>query len=340
LRRQTAERNHVARLQALLATDTLDVDAELQLRHALAKECDDLGRYDEAFEHLRTGRSRKRAAVGYDFSSDARLFDAVCGAFPDPLPLDAAASDRAPIFVVGLPRTGTTLVERILASHSQVVSVGESQNFGVLLKRASGTRDPVVLDVATIEWAARHDLLDVGRRYVELTRPAGEAPRFIDKLPLNFFYLGCIARALPGARFVVVRRDPRDTLIANFSQLFATTMPYYRYALDPCDIARYWLRFDALIAHWRRVLPGRLHEIQYERLVNEPQAATSAMLEHCGLGWEAACLEFQHNPSPVATASAVQVRRPLYSTSVGRWRRYAAQLEPALEVLRAGGADV
>jgi hypothetical protein len=312
----------------------------LHLRHALAKELEDLGRCDESFAHLVAGRSRKRAASGYDFARDAELFEAVARALPTPLPPDTHATTTAPIFVVGLPRTGTTLVERILASHPQVASAGESQNFGVLVKRAAGTRSPTVLDSETIARSARVDLAAVGREYLQRTRPPGGEPRFVDKLPLNFFYLGHVAQALPGARVVVLRRDPLDTVVANFRQLFATTMPYYRYAYDLSDIARYWLAFDALVAHWRRVLTGRLHEVQYEALVADPEPSIARMLGHCDLDWEPACLAFDRNPAAVATASAVQVRQPLYTSSVGRWRRYAAQLAPAVEVLRAGGKDV
>ena len=326
-----------ARLQARLDEGGLDVDAELHLRHALAKELEDLGRYDESFEHLAAGRSRKRAASRYAFSRDAALFEAVTRATPAPLPVDTYPTAGAPIFVVGMPRTGTTLLERMLASHSQVASVGESQNFAVLLKRAVATRTPTVLDPPTIARAATLDFAALGRAYLEQTRPDGARPRFVDKMPLNFFYLGHIARALPGARIVVLRRHPLDTVVANFRQLFATTMPYYEYAYDLGDAARYWLAFDALITHWQRVLPGRLVEVEYESLVNEPERALPPVLAHCGLEWETACLEFNRNPHAVATASAVQVRQPLYASSVGRWRRYQAHLAPALTVFAAAG---
>jgi hypothetical protein len=287
--------------------------------------------------HLQAGRSRKRATLRYDPARDARLFAAAARAFAEPLPPDAAPVERAPIFVVGLPRTGTTLVERILSSHSQVASAGESQNFGVLLKRATGTPGATVLDAQTLERAVQVDLAAVGREYLARTRPAGDKPRFVDKLPLNFFYLGALARALPGARFVVLRRDPLDTVVANFRQLFSTRMPYYEYAYDLGDLARYWLAFDAIVAHWRRLLPGRLHEVRYEALVADPAPEVAELLGHCALRWEDGCLAYDRNPDAVATASAVQVRQPLYTTSVGGWRRYAAHLGPAHEVLRAAG---
>jgi tetratricopeptide (TPR) repeat protein len=340
LRRQTHARNHLERLQGLLAQGGLDVGAELHLRHALAKELEDLERFDEAFAHLRAGRGRQHAESRYEFERDAGLFDAVTRAFATPLPLDPASCDAAPIFVVGLPRTGTTLVERILASHTRVSSAGESQNFGVLLKRAAGTRTPAVLDEETLARALDVNLLGVGRDYIERTRPEGGRLRFVDKLPLNYFFLGHIARALPGVRVIVVRRNPLDSVVASYRQLFALKVPYYGYAYDLRDAARYWLRFDSLIAHWRNVLPGRLHEVHYESLVAEPRPLVAGLLAHCGLDWEEACLHFDRTPGAVATASAVQVRQPLYASSVGRWRHYESHLQPVFEELAAGGIDV
>jgi len=344
LRRQTPDHNHVERLEGLLAASDLDPDAELHLRHALAKELEDLGRYDESFAHLVAGNARKRAAVSYDFDLDRRLFETVMRLFPEPmLPPDATVGDGdepAPIFVVGMPRTGTTLVERILSSHTQVASAGESLNFGLLLKWATGTPPPRMLDEVTLERSLAVDLRALGRAYVERTKPATNKPRFVDKLPLNFFYLGHIARALPAARMVVVRRNPADTGLSNFRQLFAADFPYYQFALDLRDIARYYVMFDRLIAHWCRVLPGRVHEVRYETLVEDQRGETEQLLEHCRLDWEDACLQFDRNEAAVATASATQVRQPLYGTSVGRWRRYERHLEPLMGELRAAGVEL
>jgi tetratricopeptide (TPR) repeat protein len=346
-RRQTPERNHLARLERLLTTGPLEPDAELHLRHALAKELEDLGREDEAFAHLLAGNARKHAASGYEFERDRHLFEAVKRLYPEVLagPLaETMRSDeaaRAPIFVVGLPRTGTTLVERILSSHSQVATAGESQNLGVLLKRASQTDSPQVLDEATLAQSLRVDLQALGQDYVERTRPAGQSqPRFVDKMPLNFFYLGHIARALPAASIVVLRRHPLDTGLSNFRQLFATGFSYYEYARDLRDIGRYYGQFERLIAHWQATLPGRVHEVWYEALVVDQRFETERLLAHCRLPWEEACLHFERNASAVATASAVQVRQPLYGSSVGRWRRYQRHLQPLIDELQAAGVQL
>jgi tetratricopeptide (TPR) repeat protein len=346
-RRQTPEHNHVDRLQRLITAGPLEPDAELHLRHALAKELEDLDREDEAFAHLLAGNARKHAATGYRFERDQRLFDVVMRLFPEVLPvphhedLTGDQIARAPIFVVGMPRTGTTLVERILSSHSQVASAGESQNFAVLLKRACRTPLAQVLDEATLAQSMHVDLQELGRDYVARTRPAGQSqPRFIDKMPLNFFYLGHIARALPAANIVVLRRHPLDTGLSNFRQLFATGVSYYDYARDLRDIGRYYAQFDRLIAHWQATLPGRVHEVWYEALIADQRAETERLLAHCRLPWEEACLHFERNVSAVATASAVQVRQPLYASSVGRWRRFERHLQPLIDELLAAGVPV
>jgi hypothetical protein len=320
------------------------VDGELRVRHALAKEYEDLGEYAEAFRHLTLGRARKRAALDYRFAEDRAVFDSierVCGPELFARSRPGVESD-APIFVVGMPRTGTTLVERILASHSDVASAGELQTFGVCVKRAAGTRSPRVLDPETVEAAAAVDFRAVGACYLDGIRPfvAAGTRRFVDKLPLNFFYIGFIHCALPHAKIVCLERDPLDTCLSNFRQLFAVGFPYYRYAYDLADIADYYIRFRQLIAHWHRVLPGVVLEVEYERLVANQERETRRLLDFCGLDWQEACLDFHRNPAPVATASAVQVREPLSPRSIGRWHRYAAELAGLRERLRAAGISV
>ena len=349
LRPQTSARNHVSRLTALLADSALDADAELLLRHALAKELEDVGRHAESFEQLAIGKARKRSLLAYDFARDRLLFETVMRLFPTPLivqtPDAAVAPERwaaqggqvVPIFVVGMPRTGTTLVERILSSHELVASAGESQNLGVLVKRATATPSARVLDELTLERSVEVDLQSVGEAYISQTRPDADRPFFVDKMPLNFFYLGHIARALPHARIVVVRRDPLDTCLSNFRQLFALGFSYYDYAYDLKDIGRYYVAFDRLMSHWRRVLPGRIHELSYEGLVSDQRSETARLLEHCGLSWDEACLGFERNPTAVATASAAQVREPLHAGAVGRWRNYQRELAPLITRLREAG---
>jgi hypothetical protein len=293
-----------------------------------------------AFEHLTVGKAAKRRMLAYSIDDDRVLFEALARHFDVRSLVSAAPGhpDDSPVFVVGMPRSGTTLVERILSSHSAVVSAGESQNFGVCLKRAAGTNSNRVLDVETLVSAMEIDLAAVGRSYVETTRPQGTAAaRFVDKMPLNFFYVGFIHLALPNAKVICLRRDPMDTCLSNLRQLFALGFSYYNYAYDLGDIGRYYVLFDALISHWNGVLPGKLLEVSYERLVANQENETRRLLQFCGLPFEPACLDFHANAAPVATASAVQVRAPLYTGAVGRWRRYGKVLDGLRAELLAAG---
>jgi hypothetical protein len=165
-------------------------------------------------------------------------------------------------------------------------------------------------------------------------------PHFVDKLPHNFLYAGFIAAALPNARMICVRRDPMDTCLSNLRQLFALSSPYYDYSFDPIDTARYYVQFDRLMRHWKRILPGRILEIAYEDIVEHQADATRRLLDFCGLAWNDACLSFERNAAPVATASVVQVRSPMFRTSLARWKRYGPVLDPMRQVLEEAGIAV
>ncbi|HVI25123.1 MAG TPA: sulfotransferase [Xanthomonadaceae bacterium] len=334
-RRQTEDRNHVDRLRQALA-DADGPHARMYVALALGKELEDLERYPEAFECFAQGKAAGRSP-GYRFERDAALFDAVEQAYAAATPAEGHPDD-APIFVFGMPRTGTTLVERILSSHPQVRSAGELLDFPRVFRQASASPErgllaPDVFLRGTRDWRA------LGKAYAAATaRHGGGQERFTDKLPHNFLYAGYIANALPKARLVCVRRDPVDTCLSNFRQLLSPDSPFYDYSFDLLDIGRYYLRFDRLMAFWRQTLPGRILEVGYEALVADQEAETRRLLDFCGLGWDPTCLAFQHNSARVTTASAVQVRAPLYRSSVQRWKRYAPQLGVLLALLEAGGA--
>lgn len=335
----TPERNHIERLEQLL-TDESDVDGSLYLCHALAKEWEDLGDYSKSLDFLIEGNARKRAVSGYSRAQDRELFESMQTVLERSFFDREATGDPSsePIFVVGMPRTGTTLVERILSSHSEVFSAGELQDFGLALKRASGSRTSRLLDRDTIEKGAGVNFAELGQRYLASTRPAtGHTPRFVDKMPMNFLYIGFIHLALPNAKIVCLRRHPLDTCISNFRQLFRLDHTYYGYAGDLSDIAHYYILFDRLMAHWREVLPDKVLELQYERLIDDQERETRRLLEFCGLDWEEGCLSFDENAAAIATASAVQARQAIYSSAKGRWKRYGARLDPVKRELEAAG---
>ena len=241
-----------------------------------------------------------------------------------------------------MPRSGTTLADRILSSHSQVQSLGEINDLSyALLAQAQREQDAERGPADRLELIRRSAQLDfaaLGSDY--LRRTAGyprEKPRYIDKTPWNFLYLGLIALALPHARIIHLRRDPMDSCFALFKTLFRSGSPY---SYDLSDLARYYLSYHRMMEHWRRVLPGRILDLDYERLVQSQESATRELLDWCQLPFESQCLEFHLNTAPAATASAAQVREPIHARSIGLWKHYARQLVSLAAALRQGGIAV
>lgn len=335
LRRQTAQANHVPALLDAVAR-TRPGPTEVALCYALAKEFEDLGEYEQSFQWLKRGADRRRGLLSYRVEADvatmdeiARVFDPALFAAPS-----AGCAEVGPIFVLGLPRSGTTLVDRIISSHAAVESLGEINDFALSLMRLAGEtggKSDLIRRSATLDPAA------LGRAYLDSL--AGRSPRrpmVIDKTPVNFLYIGLIARALPNAKIIHLRRQPMDSGYALYKTLFRMGCPY---AYDLDDLAAYMLAHRRLMAHWRAALPGRILDVDYEALVTDQAAQSRRIIAHCGLDWQDACLRFHENAAPAATASAAQVRQPVHAGSVGLWRRYAPQLAPLAAALAAGGVD-
>ncbi|WP_426163455.1 sulfotransferase [Sandarakinorhabdus sp. DWP1-3-1] len=342
LAKATPAANHVERMEAVLARGVADDDA-LRIRYAAAKEYEDLGQAAPAFRHLDAANRAHKARSGYDFARDAAIFDAIEQGFRDPDYLAGPGHDGAdPIFIVGMPRTGTTLVDRILSSHAMVHSAGELQAMPVALKMLAGTKSRVVLDPATVFAIGELAPDDVGVAYaaradLHRRRPDG---RFIDKLPTNFFNIGAIARALPRASIVCLRRHPMDTVWSNYKHLFATTSAFYAYSHDLMDTARYFARFDRLIAYWAALFPGRILQLSYEQLVADQEGESRRLFAHCGLDWTPTALDFHTNTAAVATPSAAQVRRPMYKDSVARWRAHEEAMAPVAAYFAEAGIAI
>src|SRR5512138_109570 len=321
-------------LEAELRGTLISADAELHLCHALAKHHEARCEYAKAYALLERGKRRKRAEIGYSIESDRELFQAARETSSAQL---GGFESSEPIFIVGMPRTGTTLVERIVSSHRDVFAAGELSHFSLAVKQVCGTSSLQVLDTETLAACARADMWAIGERYLSATRPrTGHTRRFIDKMPLNFFYAGVIRRALPNAKIICVRRNAMDTCLSNFRQLFATSFRYYNYSYDILDTGRYFLEFDALARYWRESLHANYMEIAYEDVVADTERAARRLLEFCGLDFDLACVEFHRNEAPVATASSVQVRRPIYRSAIERWRHYERELAPLRQLLERG----
>ena len=352
LRPQDPARNHVAELEAALARCGDSGGAgEVRLSYALAKEYEDLGEYRRSFAALARGAGARRRTLAYDVARDVATVDWIIEAFsglpPLPDPMTDAQADRtadasdnaSPVFVLGLPRSGTTLVDRILSSHPQLVSAGESNAFAAAVVAAAGEgsaagatdRRALIARSATVDFGA------LGRDYLGRVAREGYRARFVDKMPPNYLYCGLIARALPGATLVHVERHPMAVCYAMYKTLFRDGYPF-SYSLT--DLAAYYVAYVRLMAFWRRALPGRIHTVAYERLVADQRGETARLLAACALPWDEACIDFHKNPTATTTASASQVRRPLYSTSLWQWRHYEDELAGLRHALEAAGIAV
>ena len=340
LRKQTAERNHIERLRSLLSRHANQPGAQLYLNMALAKEYDDLADYAAAFEHGRQGKLVGRERRVQSTQRDQAIFQRLQDSFPAAPPAAGDPGD-APIFIIGMPRTGTTLLDRMLSSHPDVHSAGELQDFPATLQRTHGGATPILLDPESPAKVQSIDWRRLGADYLAATKPHAEQARhFIDKLPHNFLYAGFIASALPNAKIVCMRRHPLDTCLGNFRHLFEQQSSYYDYAFDLLDIGRYYIGFDRLMAHWQRVFPGRIFDVRYEALVTSQEATVRELLEFCGLPWNDACLQSERNAAPVSTPNAWQVRAPVYRDAVGRWKRYEPQLRELRGLLENSGIAI
>jgi tetratricopeptide (TPR) repeat protein len=335
LRTQTSDRNHVEVLRRLLARSTCSGPADTLLYFALAKELEDVGEYADSFQILKRGADLHRQLIDYDVSDEIAAIDSLIEVH------SAKAIGRPPggfdtdecIFVIGLPRTGTTLVERILSSHPLVEAGGELPTFPLQL---ASRLDALPIRPITMRACLQHALLidphALGRDYLEAIGPrSGGAKRFTDKLPLNYLHAGIIHRALPGARFIALDRQPMDACYAMYKTLFTGA---YRFSYDLSELARYYVAWHALMRHWKDVLGDALLTLRYEALVADQATVTREIISHCRLPWDDRCLAFHRQELAESSASAVQVRQPIYTSSVGKWKNYASQLAPLREGLQ------
>jgi hypothetical protein len=315
-----------------LARDIASLPAvgQIQLHFALAKAYDDVGRYDEAFWHLARGNTLNRQQIAYDETQMHDTFERIQATFDRRLiDMKAGAGDRSPVpvFIVGMVRSGTTLIEQILASHPSVHGAGEIPDFSRLVHQLrTGPADSIEYPECVPSLSSDR-LRELGRSYIEgLRRRAPGALRITDKMPSLFMYLGLIHLALPRARIIHVMRSPLDTCLSCYSKLFVQGQ---HFTYDLGELGRYYRHYAGLMAHWRGLLPpGRLLEISYEAVVADLETEAKRLVRFCGLPWDPRCIVFHETQRPVRTASAIQVRRPIYQTSQGRWHAYRDHLGP------------
>lgn len=337
LRRQTQDANHIAEIEGVLDAGVKSPAGEVQLCYALAREYEDIGDYDTSFGYLQRGADRRRALLGYRVEGDVAALGRLTEVFDAALfgPDRGGCDESGAIFVIGLPRSGTTLVDRILASHPSVASLGEVNDFAWSLMHTLGRAAP---KAELIELSAEVDPRRLGRRYLGGIRRYGyDEPWLVDKTPLNYLYLGLIRMALPNARVVHIERHPLDSCYGMYRTLFRAGYPF---SYDLGDLAAYYLAYRRLMSHWQSVLPDGFLNVRYESLVDDQEAVSRELVAYCGLDWDPACLDFHRSTTPVATESAAQVREPVHRRALGRWRHYADRLEPLARKLREAGIDV
>lgn len=329
-------RDHVGQLEQLVQQDR-DPRALAFLNYGLGKELEDLEEWDAAFDAFARGAAARRTTLEFEEQSEIEMYEAFGETFTNDWLDDGSLGheDPSPIFVIGQPRTGTTLVERIITSHSGVHSAGELKQFGTAIRRLSNYSEPTRYSAKLADNAANVDSKKLGKAYMATSEKLrGTTPRFVDKLPPNYLYLPLILKALPNAKIVHLTRNPMDACFASFKQLFADAYPH---SYEQAEMARHHARYFHLMALWRERFGNRFLDIAYEETAKDIEPNARALIEFLELPWEDACLNFHKQNAAVTTASAVQVREPAHTRSIGRWRRYEKQLGLMQKTLQEQG---
>jgi tetratricopeptide (TPR) repeat protein len=336
---------HLATMESLAAkTEGLSPSDRMQLDFALGKAYADLKDYGRSFKHLLDGNARKRATISYEEKSTFGLFSRIESIFTrDLIKAKSGGGDPSPspIFIIGMPRSGTTLVEQIIASHPAVYGAGELRTLNDVVLAVRGPDGNTIPFPEFVPALEARELKQIGSRYLALVRQLATAPenkvekgtfeRVTDKMPSNYYFAGLIHLALPNAKIIHTVRDPVDTCISCFSKLFSAEQ---NHTYDLGELGRYYKRYERLMAHWHRVLPaGRILDVRYEDVVADLESQARLIIAHCGLPWNDRCLSFHETARPIRTASASQVRQPIYKSAVGRWRVYEAHIGPLLKSL-------
>lgn len=335
LTQYTQDDPHLAYLEEqLVARNELAPEQRMRMLFAVAKAREDVGQYPLALIAYKEANRLKRATLDYDEDRARRLCDALTLAFSaDSFPARRTGEDvdPTPVFIVGMPRSGTTLIEQVLCSHPRVHGAGELKDFHAVLQS-----HPAVGPMPeAADWAPRlseAEYGEIGRAYLERLRGYHPtAARITDKMPGNFHYLGFILRALPGAKIIHSMRDPMDSCLSNFTRLFNDSMDF---TYDLSEVGRYYNRYIEMMKHWDRVLPkGVMLHMPYESMVDDLEHNARRVIAHLGLEWDDACLAFYKNRRPVRTASVAQVRKPIYKSSVARWRGYGDRLHALRDIV-------
>ena len=322
-----------------LMKSTEDTESErlTPLIFAYAKALDDNGKHEDALQHYIEGGRRKRKTLPYDEENSVKFFADIKQAFPasrfTKRSFAGNDSDR-PVFIVGMPRSGSTLVEQIISAHPDVYGAGEVKYFSRSMNLLRDRFPTLPAYPAMIDEMDERMFAQVADKYLQtLTADAGDHKRVTDKMLTNYLFVGFINLLFPNARIINTRRNPVDTCLSAFTKLFKDDMPH---SYDLGELGRYYARYDDLMSHWQEVLPkGVLHTVQYEDMVGDTEKTAREVIKFLGLKWNPACLDFHNSKRPVKTASVAQVRKPIYTTAVERWRKYGDGMQPLVDIVGA-----
>ena len=338
LKKATADKNHLDELKLQLQSPKQNIKDRIGVLFSLGKEAEDLSLWQDSFRYLSEGAALKRSTLNYNLQSELDSFQAIAKNYDMEVCQSVSdLKDAGAIFVLGMPRTGTTLVERMLNSHTRVTSLGEFQYFPKqLVETVIHTTAPATTAGFTlIERSVEADFNRLGKAYIKAAAEKGMGFEFyVDKLPFNFMYCGMIAKALPQAKIVHLVRDPMDTCYAIFKTLFHQVYSF-SYQLD--ELASYYIGYHKLMLHWQAVLPGKILLVRYEQLVQQTESEARRLLNFCGLDWQDNILEFHQQAGASSTASAAQIRQPVHKDSLNKWRHFATELEPLRQRLEQAG---
>ena len=334
LKKYAADDPHVQMLEDMIPS-VAHMNHEMQTKFwfALGKVRGDVGRYKESFEAYNNANTLHRQTFPYNIEDTKSRISDIISRYDAPLAQKAVQGfpDDAPVFILGMPRSGSTLIEQILDSHSQIHGAGELSYLSDVIADTAGLE----IGMSYMDWLKDADdavLHDMGQRYVEKLRQHGEGElRIVDKMPGNFFYTGLIHKMLPNAKIIHSMRDPMDICISNFTRMFKQSMAF---AYDLGELGQYCRACHEMMAHWQTVIPSQnFLELHYEALVGDVEQQAKELIAFCGLEWEASCLDFYNNKRIVKTASHAQVIQPIYNSSVKRWKKYEAHIEPLMAAL-------
>jgi tetratricopeptide (TPR) repeat protein len=330
--RPAESRGHVDTMRGLLGRD-VPPDESAYLNYAIGKELEDLGEWEGAFAAWSAGAEAKRRLIDWNDKGDSDLFAFLSGTFTGEWLADNRGEcfDAGPVFIIGQPRSGSTLLDRMLDAHPAVASAGELRFFGFAVRQATGSQELRQFSTDLLQSAATADTTQIGEAYVDLASTLRlDAAHVIDKLPSNYLYLPLILAALPNARVIHMRRNPYDACLAIYKQLFADA---YLYSYDLGELARHYRRYLDLMQTWRDRFGEHFIEVDYEALVTDTEDTLRRVLQYAGLSWNDACLDYFNRVTATATASAHQVREAPHQRSVGHWKHFAEQLRPVVEIL-------